>query len=77
MYFLDIAAWMLFPGLLSALITGYIAHMNDRSLWRWMLFGFCVPFLAIFVAMFVTYQDQKRQAAKEAEQPGSSDRPRR
>jgi uncharacterized membrane protein YfcA len=75
MYFLDIAAWMLFPCLISALITAYIAHMNDRSLWRWMLFGFCVPFVAIFVAMFVTYQDQKRQAAKDAE-AGSSNRPR-
>ncbi|TGD79778.1 hypothetical protein [Hymenobacter wooponensis] len=74
MYFLDIAAWMLFPCLLSALITAYIAHMNDRSLWRWMLFGFCVPFLAIFVAMFVTYLDQKRRATQEADQAGS-DRP--
>ncbi|QJX45456.1 hypothetical protein HMJ29_00295 [Hymenobacter taeanensis] len=71
MYFLDLAGWLLLPCLLSALITAYIAHMNDRSLWRWMLFGLCVPFLAIFVAMIVTYQDQKRQAAKDADQAGS------
>ncbi|UOG73561.1 hypothetical protein MTX78_15685 [Hymenobacter tibetensis] len=44
----------------SALITAYIAHMNDRSLWRWLLFGFCVPYLAAVVAMVVTYLDQKR-----------------
>jgi uncharacterized membrane protein YfcA len=74
MYFLDIMAWMLFPCLISALITAYIAHMNDRSLWRWMLFGFCVPFVAVFVAMIVTYLDQKRQAAKEAGE-ATSNRP--
>ncbi|TGE28013.1 CHASE3 domain-containing protein [Hymenobacter metallicola] len=51
----------------SALITAYIAHMNNRSLWRWLLFGFCVPFVAIFVAMIVTYYDQKRAAADKSD----------
>jgi hypothetical protein len=49
----------------SALITGYIAHMGKRSLWGWMLFGFCVPFVAIFITMVVTYYDQKRTAGKD------------
>lgn len=44
----------------SALITAYIAHMNERSLWRWLAFGFCLPYLATLVAMVVTYRDQKQ-----------------
>ena len=52
--------FLLLPCAFSALVTAYIAHMNNRSLWRWLLFGFCVPFLAIFVAMVVTYLDQRR-----------------
>ncbi|MCB2377453.1 hypothetical protein LGH70_07665 [Hymenobacter sp. BT635] len=59
---LDYLFAILFLSIPSALLTGYIAHMNNRSLWRWMLFGFCVPFVAIFVAMVVTYYDQKRAA---------------
>lgn len=57
-----LAVALCFPCLLSGLLTAYIAHMNDRSLWRWLLFGFCVPFVGIFVAMVVTYLDQRRAA---------------
>lgn len=57
---IDILFAVIFLSIPSALITGYIAHMNNRSLKVWMLFGFCVPFIAIFVAMVVTYYDQKR-----------------
>ncbi|PJJ61150.1 hypothetical protein [Hymenobacter chitinivorans] len=59
---IDYVFLLVFVCLPSALITGYIAHMNNRSLWRWMLFGLCVPFVAIFVTMVVTYLDQKRAA---------------
>ncbi|MCB2409045.1 CHASE3 domain-containing protein [Hymenobacter lucidus] len=57
---IDLLFAVIFLSIPSALITGYIAHMNNRSLKRWMLFGFCVPFVAIFVVMVVTYRDQKR-----------------
>ncbi|GAA3924802.1 hypothetical protein [Hymenobacter algoricola] len=57
------------PCLFSGLITAYIAHMNDRSLWRWLLFGFFVPFVAIFVAMVVTYLDQKRAGSSDGAKP--------
>ena len=56
----DIFFAILFLGLPSALITAYIAHMNDRSLWRWQAFGFFVPYVATIVAMVVTYFDQKK-----------------
>jgi hypothetical protein len=66
---LVLAAALLLPLTFSALVTAYIAHMNDRSLGRWLLFGFCVPFVAIFVAMLVTYLDQRRagKAGEDAE----------
>ncbi|MDF7812225.1 hypothetical protein [Hymenobacter sp. YC55] len=57
---IDIICALLFLCIPSALITAYIAHMNDRSLWRWMAFGFCVPYVAAVIAMVVTYFDQKR-----------------
>ena len=56
----NILCILLFLSIPSALITAYIAHMNDRSLWRWLAFGFCVPYVAAVVAMVVTYLDQKR-----------------
>ena len=56
----NILCILLFLSIPSALITAYIAHMNDRSLWRWLAFGFCVPYVATVVAMVVTYLDQKR-----------------
>ncbi|TGE18579.1 hypothetical protein [Hymenobacter elongatus] len=64
---------LVFLCLPSALITGYIAHMNNRSLWRWMLFGAALPFIATFVAMIVTYFDQKRAARGEGAAPGSAE----
>ncbi|RYU77798.1 hypothetical protein [Hymenobacter persicinus] len=70
-----LAVALFFPCLFSALVTAYIAHMNDRSLTRWLLFGFCVPFVAIFVAMVVTYLDQKRAAGPAAETPEENENP--
>lgn len=57
---IDILFAVIFLSLPSALITAYIAHMNDRSLWRWLAFGFFVPYVAAVVAMVVTYLDQKK-----------------
>jgi len=56
----DILFAVVFLSVPSALITAYIAHMNDRSLWRWLAFGFFVPYVAAVVAMVVTYFDQKK-----------------
>lgn len=57
---IDLLFAVIFLSLPSALITAYIAHMNDRSLWRWLAFGFFVPYVAAVVAMVVTYFDQKK-----------------
>ncbi|WP_303311851.1 hypothetical protein [Hymenobacter sp. BT730] len=42
---------------LSALVTTYIAQ--GRPFWRWFLLGMLLPYVSIFVAMFVTYRDNK------------------
>lgn len=59
----DILAALLVLCIPSALITAYIAHMYNRSLWRWLLFGFLVPFVAIFVAIGLAMRDARREEA--------------
>ncbi|SHL14045.1 hypothetical protein [Hymenobacter psychrotolerans] len=52
----------------SALVTAYIAHMHGRPLLRWLLIGFCLPLLGIFVAMALSVRDARREEAAEEEQ---------
>ncbi|UYZ59562.1 hypothetical protein [Hymenobacter latericus] len=43
----------------SALITTYIAQ--GKPFWRWFLIGMVLPYVSIFIAMIVTYLDQKKE----------------
>ena len=45
----------------SALVTAYIAHMYGRPLKRWLLIGFCLPLLGIFVAIAASLREAKRR----------------
>jgi cbb3-type cytochrome oxidase subunit 3 len=59
---------LVFVGLFSALVTAYIAHMYNRSLALWLLIGFLLPFLGIFIAIaFAMYDAHKAEAADETE----------
>ena len=46
---------------LSAAITVYIAHMYGRRFWPWLVFGFCVPLIATFVAIALAMRDARRE----------------
>ena len=44
--------------LLFAPITGYIAASHGRSFWRWFGLGLVLPFVSMFVALFVAMRSQ-------------------
>ena len=54
----------------SALVTAYIAHMYGRPLVRWLLIGFCLPLLGIFVAMALAVRDAGKEEAAEKPKQG-------
>jgi hypothetical protein len=44
--------------LVFAPITGYIAASHGRSFWRWFALGMALPFVSVFVALFVAMRSQ-------------------
>jgi hypothetical protein len=44
--------------LIFAPITGYIAASRGRSFWRWFGLGMVLPFVSMFVALFVAMRSQ-------------------
>lgn len=44
--------------LVFAPITGYIAASHGRSFWRWFGLGLLLPFVSMFVALFVAMRSQ-------------------
>ena len=52
-------------------ITGYIAYSYGRSFWRWFGFGMAVPFVSVFVALFLAMRVQlaEERAAQAAARP--------
>ena len=49
--------------LVFAPITGYIAYNYGRSFWRWFGLGLLLPFVSVFIALFmamrVKYAEEK------------------
>ena len=45
------------------LITAFMAYNHGRSFWRWFGIGCLLPYLSLFVIMFVVHRDQKNPAA--------------
>ncbi|WP_210517282.1 hypothetical protein [Hymenobacter terricola] len=52
--------------LVFAPITGYIAYNYGRSFWRWFGLGLVLPFVSVFIALFMAMRD--RWAEEEAQQ---------
>jgi uncharacterized membrane protein YfcA len=51
--------------LVFAPITGYIAYNYGRSFWRWFGIGMVLPFVSVFVALFMAMRE--RAAEERAE----------
>ncbi|GAA3964705.1 hypothetical protein [Hymenobacter antarcticus] len=57
--------------LVFAPITGYIAYSYGRSFWRWFGFGMVVPFVSVFVALFVAMRTRAAEDEATARPPRS------
>jgi len=76
MILLDIALVLAGSLLLFAPITGYIAASHGRSFWRWFGLGLMLPFVSMFLALFVAMRAQlAEEKAARAGQPGPGHKP--
>ena len=52
--------------LVFAPITGYIAYNYGRSFWRWFGLGLLLPFVSVFIALFMAMRERmaEEQAAR-------------
>jgi site-specific recombinase len=53
--------------LVFAPITGYIAYNYGRSFWRWFGLGLLLPFVSVFIALFMAMRE--RAAEERASRP--------
>ena len=51
---------LLSPLLFLPGLTGYMAHGNGRSFWRWFTIGCCLPYVSLIIITIVVYCDQRR-----------------
>ena len=58
MLLIDILIILVPATLVFAPITGYIASSHGRSFWRWFGLGIVLPFVSVFVALFVAIRSQ-------------------
>ena len=58
MLFLRILLIITVSALVFAPITGYIAYNYRRSFWRWFGLGMVLPFVSVFIILFVAMREQ-------------------
>ena len=54
--------------LVFAPITGYIAYNYGRAFWRWFGLGLLLPFVSVFIALFMAMRQRSVEDA--AARPG-------
>lgn len=58
MFFLRTVLILVVAALVFAPITGYIAYSYGRSFWRWFGVGMVLPFVSVFIALFMAMRQQ-------------------
>ena len=58
MFFLRLVLIFTVSLLVFAPITGYIAYNYGRSFWRWFGLGLLLPFVSVFIALFVAMREK-------------------
>ena len=53
---------MLMPLSFMPIMTAFRAYGHGRSFWRWFGVGCALPYVSLFVVMFVVHRDEKRPA---------------
>ncbi|MCI1189258.1 hypothetical protein MON38_17675 [Hymenobacter sp. DH14] len=54
---------ILTPLFFMPLMTAFMAYNHGRSFWRWFGIGCGLPYVSLFVIMFVVHRDKKRLSA--------------
>ena len=49
---------VLVSALVFAPITGYVAYNYRRSFWRWFGVGMVLPFVSVFIILFLAMREQ-------------------
>ena len=57
---------ILTPLFFMPLMTAFMAYNHGRSFWRWFGIGCGLPYVSLFVVMFVVHRDKKRLTAAPA-----------
>ena len=62
---------LIVSALVFAPITGYIAYSYGRSFWRWFGLGMVLPFVSVFIALFMAMRERaaEEQAARLPKSP--------
>jgi len=55
--------------LVFAPITGYIAYNYGRSFWRWFGLGLLLPFVSVFIALFMAMRDRRAEDQEARQNP--------
>ena len=55
--------------LVFAPITGYIAYNYGRSFWRWFGLGLLLPFVSVFIALFMAMRDRAAEDQAAGQNP--------
>ena len=53
---------ILTPLFFMPLMTAFMAYNHGRSFWRWFAVGCGLPYVSLFVIMFVVHHDRKKLA---------------
>ena len=51
---------ILTPLFFMPLMTAFMAYNHGRSFWRWFGIGCALPYVSLFVIMFVVHRDRNR-----------------
>ena len=57
---IEILVAILTPLFFMPLITAFMAYNHGRSFWRWFGVGCGLPYVSLFVIMFVVHRDRKK-----------------
>jgi hypothetical protein len=52
---------ILTPLFFLPLMTAFMAYSHGRSFWRWFGIGCGLPYVSLFVIMFVVHRDKKKK----------------
>ena len=60
---IEVLVSILTPLFFMSLMTDYTDYSHGCSFWRWFDVGCALPYVSLFVIMFVVYRDKKRLLA--------------